>query len=25
LGDPIRIVVARANIEKRQLDFTIAD
>ncbi|MBR1400720.1 MAG: ribonuclease R [Prevotella sp.] len=25
LGDPIRIQVARANIEKRQLDFTIAD
>ena len=25
LGDPIRIKVARANIEKRQLDFTIAD
>ena len=23
LGDPIRIMVARANIEKRQLDFTI--
>ena len=25
LGDPVRIQVARANIEKRQLDFTIAD
>ena len=25
LGDPIRIKVAKANIEKRQLDFTIAD
>ena len=25
LGDPIRIRVARANIEKRQLDFSIAD
>ena len=25
LGDPIRIKVARANIEKRQLDFTIAE
>ena len=25
LGDPIRIKVARANIEKRQLDFTIVD
>ena len=25
LGDPIRIQVARANLEKRQLDFTIAD
>lgn len=25
LGDPIRIMVSRANIEKRQLDFTIAD
>ncbi|MDD7318474.1 MAG: RNB domain-containing ribonuclease [Prevotella sp.] len=25
LGDPIRIMVARANIEKRQLDFVIAD
>ena len=25
LGDPIRIKVARANIEKRQLDFTLAD
>jgi len=25
LGDPIRIRVARANIEKRQLDFTIAE
>ena len=25
LGDPIRIKVARANVEKRQLDFTIAD
>ena len=25
LGDPIRIQVARANIEKRQLDFTLAD
>ena len=24
LGDPVRIQVARANIEKRQLDFTIA-
>ena len=23
LGDPIRIMVAHANIEKRQLDFTI--
>ncbi len=25
LGDPIRIRVARANIDKRQLDFTLAD
>ena len=25
LGDPIRIKVARANIEKRQLDFALAD
>jgi len=25
LGDPIRIQVAQANIEKRQLDFTLAD
>jgi len=25
LGDPIRIRVARANMEKRQLDFTLAD
>ncbi len=25
LGDPIRIQVAHANIEKRQLDFTLAD
>ena len=25
LGDPIRIQVARANIEERQLDFTLAD
>ena len=25
LGDPIRIRVARANVEKRQLDFAIAD
>ena len=25
LGDPIRIKVARANLEKRQLDFTIAE
>ena len=25
LGDPIRITVARANIEKRQLDFSLAD
>ena len=25
LGDPIRITVARANIEKRQLDFALAD
>ena len=25
LGDPIRIKVVRANIEKRQLDFTLAD
>ncbi len=25
LGDPIRIKVARANVEKRQLDFTLAD
>ena len=25
LGDDIRIRVARANIEKRQLDFTLAD
>jgi ribonuclease R len=25
LGDPIRIKVAKANIEKRQLDFTIAE
>jgi ribonuclease R len=25
LGDPIRIQVARANIERRQLDFTLAD
>uniref|UniRef100_UPI0040294034 hypothetical protein n=1 Tax=Prevotella sp. TaxID=59823 RepID=UPI0040294034 len=25
LGDPIRIKVARANVEKRQLDFTLAN
>ena len=25
LGDAIRIKVARANLEKRQLDFTIAE
>ncbi len=25
LGDPIRIIVAKANIEKKQLDFTIAE
>jgi ribonuclease R len=25
LGDPIRIKVANANIERRQLDFTLAD
>ena len=25
LGDPIRIKVARANVEKRQLDFILAD
>jgi ribonuclease R len=25
LGDPIRIKVARANVEKRQLDFLEAD
>ena len=25
LGDPIRIKVARANVEKRQLDFVLAD
>ena len=25
LGDPIRIKVARANLEKRQLDFTVVD
>ena len=25
LGDPVRIKVARANIEKRQLDFTLAE
>lgn len=25
LGDPVRICVAKANVEKRQLDFTIAD
>ena len=25
LGDPIRIKVARANVEKRQLDFTLAE
>lgn len=25
LGDPVRIQVAKANIDKRQLDFTIAD
>ena len=25
LGDPIRIQVARANIERKQLDFTLAD
>ena len=25
LGDPIRIKVARANVEKRQLDFMLAD
>ena len=25
LGDPIRIQVARANVERKQLDFTIAD
>jgi ribonuclease R len=25
LGDPIRIKVAKANVEKRQLDFTLAD
>jgi hypothetical protein len=25
LGDPIRIKVARANLERKQLDFTLAD
>jgi ribonuclease R len=25
LGDPIRVKVARANVEKRQLDFTLAE
>ena len=25
LGDPVRIKVARANLEKRQLDFTLAE
>jgi ribonuclease R len=25
LGDPIRIKVAHANLEKRQLDFALAD
>ena len=25
LGDPIRIQVARANLERKQLDFTLAD
>ena len=25
LGDPIKILVAKANIEKKQLDFTLAD
>jgi len=25
LGDPIKIVVAKANIEKRQLDFALAE
>lgn len=25
LGDPVKIKVARANVEKRQLDFTLAD
>ncbi len=25
LGDPIRIVVAKANVEKKQLDFSLAD
>ena len=25
LGDPIRIQVARANLEKKQLDFTLVD
>jgi ribonuclease R len=25
LGDPVKIKVARANLEKKQLDFTLAD
>ena len=25
LGDPIRIQVARANLERKQLDFTLAE
>lgn len=25
LGDPVRIQVAKADVEKKQLDFTIAD
>ena len=25
LGDPVRIKVAQANLEKKQLDFTLAD
>ena len=25
LGDPVKIKVARANLEKKQLDFTLAE